>query len=80
MKTAIGFVAFVLLCLALHTEEPKQQLTNQPTKKLIDSGKIDRFYKEVAKLDKWYTTTKRMPDDAQLYKERLQTLIKETEQ
>jgi hypothetical protein len=80
MKPVTLFVIFLLLCFLFGEQpEPEQQPTPQPTAQLIAPEKIDKFYTRLAKLDKWYKTTKRMPGDAQLYREKLEELIQDTE-
>lgn len=76
---------FVVLCIAIakQGEEPAAVVSTPTTAsstKLIPVAKIDRFYTELAKLDKWYTTTRHMPEDVAVYRDKLNKLIKDTEQ
>lgn len=70
---------FISVCFALASPNSKPETAVQePSPNLIETKKIDKFYSDLAKLDKWYSTTQRMPKDAAIYKEKLDKLIKDT--
>ena len=73
---------FVSICFACASPDKQSEQLAKPssTAGSVEVKKIDRFYSELAKLDKWYSTTKRMPADAAIYKDKIHALIKETEQ